>query len=111
MKTDGAVENDITDTPDAALRILAVYCSCAVRGIDFDISLAGLITRNGSESGPRPGNCGELNYAYARRLHCCEYRRSGGRSFARSLVCQRHPPLPERGSQGTVARPPGQKGR
>src|ERR1700737_2536654 len=76
MKTDGAVENDITGPPDAALRILAVYRSCVVRGIDFDISLAGLTARNGSESGPRPGDGGELNCAYSRRLHCREYGRS-----------------------------------
>src|SRR6202140_4322915 len=111
MKTDGAVENNITGAPDAALRILAVYCSCFVRGIDFDISLAGLTTRNGSESGPRPGNCGELNCAYAKRLHSPEYGGSGRSSFARSLVGRRRPRLPERGSEGTVARAPGQKGR
>src|SRR5260370_36407337 len=110
MKTDGAVSNNITSAPDAALRILTVYRSCVVRGIDFDISLAGLTPRDGSQSGSRPGNGGELNCAYARRLHRCEHGRSGRRSFARGLVCQRRPCLPERGSEGTVARPPGQKG-
>src|ERR1700716_568471 len=111
MSTNGAVQNNPADPPYTPLRILALRCSLRVRGIYFDISVAELAPGNGPESGPRPGNRGELNCTRPRWLHRCEYRGSGRCSFARSLVGERHADLPERGSERPVARPSGKKGR
>src|SRR3981081_7906 len=111
MSTDGTVSNNPTDPPYAPLCILALRCSLSVRGVYFDISVAELAPGNGPESGPRPGDRGELNCPHARRLHRCEYRGSGRRSLARSLVGERHADLSERGSERAVARPSGQKRR
>src|SRR3984893_1431738 len=111
MSTDGALSNNPTDQPYAALRILALRCSLRVRGVYFDISVAELAPGNGPESGPRPGNRGELNCTRHRWLHRGEYRGSGRCSLTRSLVGERHAHLSECGSERAVARPSGQKRR
>src|ERR1700716_117030 len=109
MSTNGAVQNNPADPPYTPLRILALRCSLRIRGVYFDISVAELAPGNGPESGPRPGNRGELDRTRPRWVHRGEYRGSGRRSLTRSLVGERHAHLSERGSEGAVARPSGQK--
>src|ERR1700730_5287058 len=82
MTADGVISINLADTADLPLCVLALCCSRVVRGINFDISLAEFATGTGFESGPRPGNSGELDCPYARRPHYREHRRSGRRSFA-----------------------------